>query len=113
MTRAILAASLSLLVTLLFIDRSAAAAEEQYTLIIADHRFEPSEVEVPAGQKIKLIVENHDSTPEEFESYDLNREKVVTGNSSIILFVGPLAPGRYEFFGEFHAETAKGHLVAK
>jgi hypothetical protein len=27
--------------------------------------------------------------------------------------VGPLAPGRYEFFGEFHPNTAKGVVIAE
>ncbi len=83
------------------------------TIVIQDHRFVPSEVAVPADRKIKLTVVNKDSTPEEFESYELNREKVVVGNSHIIVFVGPLKPGRYPFFGEFHMETAKAVLIAE
>jgi hypothetical protein len=27
--------------------------------------------------------------------------------------IGPLAPGRYEFIGEFHADTAKGVIIAE
>jgi hypothetical protein len=68
---------------------------------------------VPAGQKIKLVVENQDPTPEEFESYTLNREKVVPGNGQITVLVGPLKPGKYEFFGEFNQDTAQGTLVAE
>lgn len=83
------------------------------TITIREHRFTPSELTVPAGLKIRLTIVNNDSTPEEFESYELNREKVVVGNGRIVVFVGPLKPGRYPFFGEFHMDTAKGTLIAE
>jgi plastocyanin len=89
------------------------AQESSYTLIIKDHQFQPSEIEIPAGTKIALIVENHDPTPEEFESTELRREKVVPGGEQITVYVGPLKPGRYEFFGDFNPQTARGHIVAK
>lgn len=89
------------------------AAENDYLLVIQDHRFQPTELTVPAGKKLKLIIENRDATPEEFESHALNREKVVAGKSTITIFVGPLSPGRYPFFGEFNERTAQGALIAK
>ena len=91
----------------------ALAAEEPYALAIRDHQFVPSEIEIPAGKKIKLIVANEDSTPEEFESRSLKREKIIPGKSRVTLSIGPLDPGSYEFFGEFHEATAKGRLIAK
>ena len=93
---------------------SLAAAElVEFKLVIKDHRFQPAELKVPAGQKIRLVVENHDATPEEFESYSLNREKIVPGKGKIIVMVGPLKPGKYEFFGEFNMDTAQGVLIAQ
>ncbi len=89
------------------------AADSKVSLIIRDHKFEPAEIIVPTGQKIKLLIENKDSTPEEFESYALAREKVILGNSSTTLYIGPLKPGRYPFFGEFHESTAKGVVIAQ
>ncbi|BBA33405.1 uncharacterized protein sS8_1445 [Methylocaldum marinum] len=89
------------------------SAAENYTLTIKEHRFEPEELEVPAGRKIKLIVKNEDSTPEEFESRSLKREKIIPGKSQATIFVGPLDPGTYDFFGEFHEESAKGRILAK
>ena len=85
----------------------------EFTLVIESHRFVPAEIKVPAGQKIRLVVENHDATAEEFESYDFDREKIVPGKGRIALFVGPLKPGRYEFFGEFNADTARGFLIVE
>ena len=90
-----------------------AAQESAYTLVIKDHQFQPTEIEIPAGQKIALTVKNNDTTPEEFESTELRREKVVPGGEQIIVYIGPLKPGTYEFFGDFNPKTARGHIVAK
>jgi len=84
-----------------------------FTLDIRDHRFEPAELRVPAGVRFKILVRNHDATPEEFESYELNREKIVAGNSEITIFLGPLDPGSYPFFGEFNMDTALGTLIVE
>jgi len=91
----------------------AAAQDPAYTLVIKDHQFQPTEIEVPAGQKIALTVKNNDATPEEFESTELRREKVVGGGEQITVYVGPLKPGKYEFFGDFNPKTARGHIIAK
>jgi RPA family protein len=88
-------------------------AEPEIRLVLKDHRFTPTEVIAPAGQKIRLVIENQDATPEEFESYALNREKIVPAGGRIVVYVGPLQPGRYEFFGEFNASTARGWLVVQ
>ena len=92
---------------------ASAAEPPEVTLVIRNHRFVPSELVVPANTKIKLMVVNEDPTPEEFESHELNREKVVTGKGRIPVYVGPLKPGRYPFFGDFHSDTAQGALIAK
>jgi len=91
----------------------AAGQEAEFRVVIKDHKFVPAEITVPAGKKVKLVVENQDATAEEFESYELNREKVVPAKGQISIFVGPLAPGRYPFFGDFHKDTARGVLIAK
>jgi hypothetical protein len=100
-------------VALLALATPIAAQEPNYTLTIKDHRFQPTEIEIPAGKKIELIVKNEDPTPEEFESIELRREKVVAGGQQITVYIGPLKPGRYEFFGDFNPTTARGHIVAK
>ncbi len=92
---------------------AAYAADADYTLIIKDHSFQPSELTIPSGKKIKLLVENQDATPEEFDSHDLNREKVIAGRGTATIYIGPLTAGRYTFIGEFHAATAQGSIVAK
>ena len=92
---------------------AAHAADFEAKLAIRDHKFDPPELTVPAGAKIRLTVENLDATPEEFESAELNREKVVVGKGTIIVLLGPLDAGKYHFFGDFHQETAQGDLIAK
>lgn len=85
----------------------------EFTIEIRDHLFFPSTLSVPAYRKIKLIIINQDSTPEEVESYELNREKVIMGGSRAIIFIGPLDPGEYPFFGEFNPKTAQGIIRAQ
>jgi len=85
----------------------------EFTLTIKDHKFEPAELTVPAGQKVKIKVVNADPTPEEFESHELNREKVIPGGATAMIFVGPLKAGTYPFFGEFNPKTAQGKLIVK
>jgi len=82
-------------------------------LTIRDHKFEPATVNVPANTRVKLLIRNTDATPEEFESHVLNREKVIAGNSTGTVLIGPLKPGAYSFVGEFHEKTAKGVILAK
>lgn len=92
---------------------SAGAAEQEWTLKIRDHQFEPSELRIPAQQRVKLTVHNLDKTPEEFESHALNREKVIPGQSSVVIYIGPLKAGRYPFVGEFYQATAKGVVIVE
>jgi hypothetical protein len=92
---------------------SAAAHADDFILTLKDNAFVPQELEVPANQKVKLKVKNLDATPAEFESHDLQREKIIRGNSEAVVFIGPLEPGRYEFFDEFHMDTTRGTIIVK
>jgi hypothetical protein len=91
----------------------ALAADPEFTLVIKDHLFSPTEVKVPANTKVKLIVDNQDATAEEFESKELKREKVIPPKSKGTVMIGPLKAGRYQFFGEFHEKTARGVVIAE
>lgn len=99
----------ALLMCLLFCG-AAIADVPTFTIEIRDHLFYPSQLAVPANTKVKLIVINRDATPEEFESYELNREKIIMGGAKAIIFIGPLVPGDYPFFGEFNPKTAQGMI---
>ena len=89
------------------------AGKPVFEIEIRDHLFIPAEVTVPANTKVKLLVYNRDPTSEEFESYELNREKVIMGNRKAVIFIGPLLPGEYPFFGEFNPDTAQGKVIAE
>jgi hypothetical protein len=99
-------------IQLLSVSRLVVAAPE-FDIEIRGHLFYPSELKVPAGEKIRLRVRNSDPSPEEFESYELNREKVVMGGNTATIFIGPLKPGEYPFFGEFYPKTAQGKIIAE
>jgi hypothetical protein len=90
-----------------------AAQPPTYDIRIRDHLFEPAELTIPANTKVRLAVHNLDPTPEEFESWEMNREKVILGGQTATIFVGPLPPGEYPFFGEFNPKTAQGRLVVR
>ena len=111
MRRTLLAAAL--LAAAMALPDAGRAQEQSFSVSIKDHKFEPTELEVPANQKFKLVVKNLDATPEEFEMSNPLREKVVKGGQEGTIFLGPFAPGRYEFFGDFNPKTARGWIVAK
>lgn len=103
-----------LLVLVLFLSPAAFADEPLvFSIVLRNHRFEPSTLKVPAKKKFKLEVKNEDAGTEEFESNVLNIEKFVGPKKTLRLVLGPLEPGRYPFFGEFHSDTAKGEIVAE
>lgn len=91
----------------------ATAEVPEFRVVIKDHKFDPARVVVPANTRVKLIVDNQDPTPEEFESHDMHREKIIAGNKTATIKIGPLKPGEYSFFGEFNEDTAQGVVVAE
>jgi hypothetical protein len=97
-------------VFVLFSSISAQAGD--YVLTLKDHQFTPKELVLPANQKIKLIVKNQQTANAEFESAALNREKVVEANGEITIILGPLDPGTYPYFDDFHQETT-GKITVK
>lgn len=109
----LLAGSLIVLATLNFVSSVQAAEPTIYTIIIKDHKFQPAELKVPAGQAFKLLVKNTDPTAEEFESHDLHREKIIAGNSEATISMRALEAGTYKFFGEFNESTAQGQIIVE
>lgn len=89
-----------------------AQAAELVTLTLENHRFTPDAVTVPAGERFRIEVENRDTTPAEFESSDLRVEKIVVPGGKISVMAGPLKPGTYKFFDDYHPDTAKGTMTA-
>lgn len=90
-----------------------ALAVQTVDVVIKDHMFQPAEITIPAGTKVKLMIHNQDSSAEEFESHSLHREKIIPGGAKRSIFIGPLDAGTYEFFGEFNPKTAQGRVIVK
>jgi plastocyanin len=91
---------------------SALADDPSVPIVMKNNQFVPSDVQIPAGVKVKLVVRNDNKTASEFESTQFHREKIVGPGQEITVYVGPLDPGSYEFFDDFHPQT-RGHLIVK
>lgn len=91
---------------------AAVAEPPTVSLTLKGHRFTPQAINVPAGQKIRIVLINQDPATEEFDSHDLKIEQLVTPNGRATFTVGPLKPGAYAFMGEFHPQTAQGRVTA-
>jgi hypothetical protein len=89
-----------------------AFAADPLVLAIHDKQFEPKQLSVPAGVKVKLVIRNQDVIPAEFESSDLSREIIVPGHGEVTIFIGPLDPGSYQFFNDFNHDM-QGTIVVK
>ncbi|NWB22408.1 cupredoxin domain-containing protein [Pseudomonas sp. D4002] len=90
----------------------AAQADQLVTLVIQNHTFSPSTFEVPAGERFRIQLTSHDESVDEFESYDMKFEKIIAPGNTITVFAGPLHPGTYTFFDDYHPDQAKGTVTA-
>jgi len=107
---AVIAAAIAAIVAV-----GAARADEPMKIAVTlrNHVFAPSEIVVPMGKPVILVVTNQDAGPEEFDSSALKVEKVIVGGTYATIRLRPLGPGRYPFMGEFHPDTAKGEVVSQ
>jgi hypothetical protein len=90
-----------------------ARAADPVQLVLSQHRFQPDHVTVPAGERFRIELTNQDDTVDEFESYDMKFEKIVVSGGRIAVFAGPLHPGTYKFFDDYHPDTATGTITAE
>jgi len=107
----------SFFIPFLFLLGIAAAAQADdmpaFNISIKSHHFSPATFEVPVDTRFRINVKNEDDTPEEFESQDLDFEKIIPPHREGFVYVRPLDAGKYHFFGDFHQDTAQGDLFAK
>ncbi len=96
----------------LIVGGKAACAADAVTLTLKGHQFTPSHAEVPAGERFQIVVDNQDDTAGEFESSDMKVEKIVAPRTKITVRAGPLRPGSYAFFDDYHPDTAHGTFTA-
>jgi Cupredoxin-like domain len=88
-----------------------ANAGEPLALTLKDHGFAPAQIRAPANERFRIEITNQDSTPAEFESSDLRAEKIIVPGGRITITAGPLKPGTYTFFDDYHPDTAKGTVI--
>lgn len=103
----------SLCLAALLFPGTALAELPTYTLVAKDGRLAPAALEVPAGVRFKIVIRNEGRDAIEFESRQLRKEKVLAPGARSFVVIAPLKPGSYDFFDEFHPDTAQGRIVVK
>jgi len=78
-----------------------------------DGAVEPGELVVRAQTPLRLRVVNETRDAIEFESFELNRERVVQPGAEIMVYLPALDPGSYKFFDDLHHGAAEGTITAK
>lgn len=87
----------------------AALAElPSFQIVARDGRLIPATLQIPAGQRVKLLFRNEGPGAEEFEIAELRVEKVLAPGAESFAVLPPRKPGdRLRLFGEFHPDTAE------
>jgi hypothetical protein len=78
-----------------------------------NRRFTPQTITVPANQPLTVRITNASNEAIEFESFKLNREKVVGPGETTIVRLPALRPGNYDFYDDFHQDVPAGEIIAK
>ncbi|HEV8072926.1 MAG TPA: cupredoxin domain-containing protein [Opitutaceae bacterium] len=79
----------------------------------SNHHFSPQTLVVPAGQPLQIKVVNSSREKIEFESFSLNREKVIEPGESITVRLPALRACSYDFYDDFHNDVPEGSIVAR
>ncbi|MBI1821463.1 MAG: cupredoxin domain-containing protein [Nitrospirae bacterium] len=80
---------------------------------IKGQKFNPDEIHIKSDTPVVFQVTNEDSVPVEFESLDLNKEKIVWPGKTIDIPLKGLKPGVYEFFSDFGPKDLKGKIIVE
>ncbi len=84
-----------------------------YETTLKDKAFTVSEIKVPAGKPFIIKLNNANAAAAELEAKDMKIEKVVAGNSSIVVRVKAMDPGKYLFVDEYQEDVAKGYIIVE
>lgn len=74
-------------------------------ITIRDGIFSPAQLDVAAGERVKLVLKNEGPGPLEFENDDMHLEKIVAAGAQSFVVLPPLKPGDYDFVDEFNIAT--------
>jgi len=84
-----------------------------YETTLKDAAFTVSEIKVPAGKPFIIKMTNANAAPAELEAKELKIEKVAAGNSTIVVRVKAMEPGKYLFVDEYQEDVAKGYVIVE
>ena len=101
------------LLALLVAGGAAWAGLPTFELTLSDGRISSAVLQVPANERVKIILHNTGSGPSEFESTPLRIEKVLGPGVSSFVVLPPLKPGRYPCFDDFHLDMPQGVIEAQ
>ena len=105
---------ISALATTLALANAAVAAEgPSFEVVAQDGQWQPTELRVPAGVKLRLTLRNTGKTPVEFENLALRIEKVVMPDSASTITVQPLSAGSYPLVDDFHPAAGAIQIIAR
>lgn len=104
---------LTLAVLLALTTVAGAADEPTFRIEFADGAISPLTLEVPANTRFRIELVNRGSTPVEFESVQLRKEKVIGPGNQTVMVIRRLDPGSYDFFDDFHLDAPHAVLIAK
>jgi hypothetical protein len=99
--------------TVMTLTDGARAADTVVELRFENHRFVPQTITVPAKRAFRIKVINASKETIEFESFKLNRERVVGPGETIIVNVPALSSESYDFYDDFHDDVPEGAIIAK
>lgn len=84
-----------------------------FVIEFRDGAITPLRTEVPADVRFKLELRNKGSSPVEFESVELRKEKVLGPGVTSFIVIRRLNRREYVFFDDFHLDMPPATLVAK
>jgi plastocyanin domain-containing protein len=93
--------------------QSTAAPLPSFTLTVKDGVFSPRRLEVPAGQRVKLVLKNEGPGPLEFENAEMNVEKILAAGAESFVVLPRMKSGEYEFVDEYNMVTGVMTVIAK
>jgi hypothetical protein len=92
---------------------AAAVPDDVVELRYENRRWIPQTITVPANRQFRIKIINASKEAVEFESFKLNREKVVGPGETTTINMPRLKPGSYDFYDDFHADVPEGTIIAK
>jgi hypothetical protein len=90
-----------------------AADPMTYEITLNGQSFTPAELKVPAGAAFIIKLKNENDAPAEFESKEMKFEKIAAGHSTILTRVQALPGGEFEYYDEYHEDTARGTVISE